>query len=855
MKYFLFLTVFLIQSALFGQFTDDFSDGDFTTNPVWSGDVGLFSATSNVLNSQSPGAATYYLSTASTLSTNAQWEFFIDLQFGTSGANIVDVYLMSDAANLNTTSNGYFVRFGLTSDEISLYKMVGGIETILIDGVDGLINSTSSNPFAIKVSRTSTDLWNLEYDDGAVGSFISAGTVTDASIGTSSFFGMLIEQSSAASPINGHFFDNIEVGNIPMDNTPPTLLSAAAINANLIDVLFDEAVDPATAQDFLNYDIQPFLSASSAVIDGTNPALIHITPISPLTNGTPYVLYTNLIEDLSGNASGSQSANFIYLIAESPLPGDIAINEFLCDPTPAIGLKEVEFVELYNKSSKIFNLQGWKLGDNSTDGTILDGWLLPGEYIVLTTTAGVDSFAVATGVTSFPGLNNSGDNIVVRDDNGVTLDSITYSDDWYGDPAKDGGGYTIERINPFDPCTDFSDWRASNDASGGTPGAVNSIFDATPDTQAPSIFQLIAYSPNVVQIDFNEGMDSTSLANANILTAPSLTISNRYITGTAPTSMTIQFVENIAESQDYSIQIQDVSDCWLNTTTLFGVFALPGLPAEGDVIINEIMCNPLSGGSDWIELYNNSEKLIDLYQWELAGYSNDTISGNKTINDHFLLQPGEYVVVAEDTLHILQNYPEYVPGRFVETDIPSYSNEEGTVYLIYLNQILDQVHYFDDWHFTLLDDDDGKSLERMDPDGVSNDKNNWHTAAESIGFATPGKENSQFYPAITNGEFSFTSETISPDNDGFEDVLQVNYEMSEPGLVATFTIYDDRGRLIAEVLESELISLRGTFTWDGVRKDNTKASIGMYIAVFEAFNIDGSVVFAKKKTFVVAGRL
>ena len=358
MKYFLFLTVFLIQSALFGQFTDDFSDGDFTTNPAWSGDVGLFSATTNVLNSQSPGAATYYLSTASTLSTNAQWEFFIDLQFGTSGANIVDVYLMSDVADLNTVNNGYFVRFGLTSDEISLYKMVGGAETIIIDGVDGLINSTSSNPFAIKVSRTSTDLWNLEYDDGAVGSFISAGTVTDASIGTSSFFGMLIEQSSAASPVNGHFFDDIAVGNIPVDNIPPTLLSAVAINANLIDVLFDEAVDPATAQDFLNYDIQPFLSASSAVIDGANPALIHITPISPLANGTPYVLYTNLIEDLSGNASGSQSANFIYLIAESPVPGDIAINEFLCDPTPAVGLKEVEFVELYIKSSKIFNLQG-----------------------------------------------------------------------------------------------------------------------------------------------------------------------------------------------------------------------------------------------------------------------------------------------------------------------------------------------------------------------------------------------------------------------------------------------------------------------------------------------------------------
>ena len=196
-----------------------------------------------------------------------------------------------------------------------------------------------------------------------------------------------------------------------------------------------------------------------------------------------------------------------------------------------------------------------------------------------------------------------------------------------------------------------------------------------------------------------------------------------------------------------------------------------------------------------------------------------------------------------------------MPGNFVQTDIPSYSNDEGTVYLIFQNQEIDKVAYLDDWHFKLLDSDDGKTLERLDPDGISNDRNNWHTAAEAIGFATPGGENSQFYPATINGNFSFASESVSPDNDGFEDVLQVNYEMSEPGLVASFTIYDDRGRLIANVLKSELISKRGTFTWDGIRDDNTKTSIGMYIGVFEAFGIDGEVVFTARKVFTVAGKL
>ena len=855
MKYFLFFLTIISQSILFAQFSDDFSDGEFTTNPVWSGDGGLFTVTSGELNSQSPIAATYYLSTPSTITSNAQWEFFIDLKFSTSGANFVDVYLMSNTADLTVATDGYFVRFGTTTDEISLYNTVGGVESLLIDGVDGLINSGTTNPFNIKVTRTTSNDWDLQYDDGATGSFISAGIINDAAVNSSGFFGVLIEQSSAASPINNHFFDNFNVSTIPVDLNSPVLISAVAINPNLVDVLFDEPLDIVSSQIAGNYLIQGFSAISTATIDGVDPALIHLIPTTPLTNGGSYILETNLIEDLMGNVSGVQTAPFSYLIAESPIPGDIAINEIMADPDPVVGLRNAEYVELYNRSNKIFNLQDWKLGDNSTNGTIQDGWLMPGDYIILTSTSNVDSFAVATTVTSFPGLNNSGDNIVIRDENGITLDSLTYSSDWYQDENKDGGGYSLERINPNDPCTDFSDWRASNDVLGGTPGLENSIYDLTPDTESANISQLIALPPNFLEVHFTEGMDSTSLSNTIITISPNLTVLNNSVLEATPTMLTLEFVESLVPSQPYTIELLNVADCWLNSSTVIGNFALPDIASVGDVVINEIMFNPLSGGSDWIELYNPSDKLIDLFNWELAGFSNDTISGNKTITEHFLLHPDTYVTIGEDTLQILQNYMEYTLGRSIETDIPSYANDEGTVYLINQNQVMDAVSYLDDWHFELLDDEDGKSLERLDPTALSNDQNNWHTAAESIGFATPGKENSQYYPAITNGEFSYTSETISPDNDGFEDVLQINYKLTEPGLIGSFTIYDDRGRKVAEVLKSELMALEGTFVWDGVRSDNTKATIGAYIGLFEVLDLNGTNVFVKKKVFAVAGIL
>ena len=349
-------------------------------------------------------------------------------------------------------------------------------------------------------------------------------------------------------------------------------------------------------------------------------------------------------------------------------------------------------------------------------------------------------------------------------------------------------------------------------------------------------------------------MDSASLANSQVLVAPILTIQNTYVQEAHPTMMILEFAPNFQASQTYSIIIQNAADCWLNATDLIGQFALPENASEGDVAINEIMFNPITGGTDWVEVYNTSNKLIDLYQWELANYDDDTISNNKIIGEHFLLYPDSYAVISEDSSQIIQQFSQAVLGTFVQSDLPTYSNDSGTIYLISNNTLIDYVSYDADWHFALLDDDDGKTLERLDPLADANSSSNWHTAAEALSFGTPGRLNSQYRPELINGEFSYSSESISPDNDGFEDVLQVNYQMMEPGMVGTFTVYDDRGRLIAQVISSELLALEGTFTWQGITDAGNKASIGTYVGVFEAFSADGEASFVKRKAFVVAGQ-
>ena len=131
---------------------------------------------------------------------------------------------------------------------------------------------------------------------------------------------------------------------------------------------------------------------------------------------------------------------------------------------------------------------------------------------------------------------------------------------------------------------------------------------------------------------------------------------------------------------------------------------------------------------------------------------------------------------------------------------------------------------------------------------------NWHSAAESVGWATPGFENSQYYPGQITGEMvTVLPEIFSPDNDGVDDVLNINYELETPGYVGTVTIFDANGRIIRNLVQNELLAATGTISWDGLNNKREKARIGIYIIYFEIFDLEGNVS-GVKKTCVVASK-
>ncbi len=856
MKHIFYFFLLFNLFTTYSQVTDDFSDGDFNSNPTWSGNTSEFIVNNNQeLQLNSSGSSTSYLSLNNNLANidDKEWRIWVKQSFSPSGSNNGRIFLCSDNSDLMNASNGYFIQLGEagSNDAIRLFKLDNNVSSEICSGSNAQI--ATSFDISLKIIRNTNGDWSVYADLSGGQNYSFLCSSNDGSNLFGSFSGVICNYTSSNS--TKFYFDDVYIGDEQVDLTPPNILSVNVANSNTLDILFDEAVESTSAENTSNYSISPAISITGALRDGGNFSIVHLSLATPLINGSSYTLNTSNISDISGNIMISEQIDFSYLISDTPLKGDVIINEFFADPSPSVGLPDEEFIEIYNKSNKIFNLNGWFIGDASSEGTISEQWILPGEIVVLCSNSDTSLFNQSVGVSSFPSLNNSSDDIVLKYSNGITIDHISYTNEWYKDEAKEDGGYSIELINPNDPCSDIDNWTASNWPSGGTPGEINSVYNTTPDVSAAEISSLIAIAPNFLEITFNESMDSLSLMDAPMTFNPSLSIQNKYVTSSFSKFFTLEFNETLNPSELYTINITGTEDCWQNSNSLSGFFTLPEEADSGDVVINEIMSNPLTGGSDWIEVFNNSNKVIDLINWGFSNFDDDTISNNKLISDHFILNPNEYAVIGQDSNFVLNNYPYSQIGTFINSDLPTYSNDSGTVYLIFNNKVYDKVSYKPDWHFLLLDSEDGVSLERINPNSESNTPNNWHSAAESYSFASPGIKNSQYVPIVNNGSLSLTNEVISPDNDGFEDVLIVNYKMSESGLLGNAKIYDDRGRPIKTIFQNELLGTESSFYWDGLKDDGTKTSIGTYIIIFEAFSTNGNLIYTQKKAFTLAGKL
>jgi Lamin Tail Domain/Bacterial Ig-like domain/CHU_C Type IX secretion signal domain len=1118
------------------QVTDNFADGDITVNPTWSGDLSDFITNPlEQLQLTNTIAATSALSTATFQSSlnNVEWNFYIKLPFSPSSSNYARFYLASDQSNLKGSLNGYYVQFGESGslDAVQIFRQNGTSSVSVCRGIDGLI----ANSFAIgvRVTRNASGLWSLYVDPAGGTNYNLQATGTDATYTTGSFFGMTCVYT--ISNATKFYFDDVYQGSIIVDTAPPTIVSTTVISSTQLDVVFNESVDLTTSQVLSNYSANNGLgNPTTATRDASVLSKVHLTFANAFAANVSNTLTVTNVQDLNGNAITSVNTNFTYVVVFPPAFKDVIINEIFADPSPQVALPTVEFIEIYNKSSTTYNLQGWKLTDGSATATLGNYNLVPNGYLILcpiNDTAQFTQYGQKMGLVSFPSLNNSGDNLKLLDNTLAAIDSVNYSDTWYQDVVKKDGGWTLELINPNYPlsCSASGNWRASYNSNGGTPNLINSVYSTAPDVTAPSIAGALAISANTITVCFSEALSQTELSNLNnylisggignpisvaynssltcitlttaialqqattysislsnfsdcfgnallnpnttftyyvpktndivineimadpdpfvnlpnyeyvelynrspfaislagwtfsagtntkalpdyilngnsyvvfastsaapnypasqhvigVTSFPALTNSGQTLTvkdvagnvisnvsyndtwyqntakadggwsleqidpnnpcggienwrasvnpfGGTPGEInsvnatnadlagpsvsraavvstdtvqvffneplaystltdTLSYVINNGIGYPYSIKIMGndnlsvklslrtnlqpqiiyqitvgntITDCVgnvLNSDNNTALFAIPDTIKAGDIIINEILSDPKTGGYDFVEIYNNSNKVFDLQSLRLSQYdrTNNVPTSIKIIsNEGYLFFPQQYLVLTANSSVVKSQYYTTNPKAFLDlSSMITMSIDSGSVCLSTTTDIVDLFFYTEAMQFPLLNSSKGVSLERIDFNRPTKDANNWHSAAEAVGFGTPGYKNSQYNEAGTaETDFEIMPEVFSPDMDGYNDIVNLNYKFDTPGYVANVMIYDSKGRLVRNLVRNELLGTNGTFSWDGINETKDKERIGIYVFYIEVFDLKGNLN-KYKKTCVLASKL
>jgi hypothetical protein len=846
MKKSLFLFAFLLLQLPFlqAQLSDDFSDGDFTNSPTWSGDVGEFQiSTGNELQSNGPsGSATLHLSTPNTQFSNTKWEFLVKLDgFNPSTSNYAQVYLMSDASDLEGSLNGYVVRVGRTSDRIQLSKLTGTGFSTLVETADSYLVGNNTN-VRIQVTRDALGNWSLKTDLAGGTNFTEIGTAFDDTFTNTSHFGVLVRHSSTRR--NLFFFDDFLIELIP---TIPTisLSGATASNSNQVLVIFSDTVDLATAETEANYSINngigaptlaevvgfnqvrltlasslsannyeltannvenkaktatipanskasfaftpPEINLVSASQFGQNGVRITFSDTVDLTTaeteanyfvnngiGVPilaestafnqvlltftdasiktgnYNLTVNNVQNKSKTATVSANSiasfDFVGVIGFR----ELVINEIFADPSPTIDLPDAEFVEIHNPTTSSINLKDATFSDASSSAIFPDYELASNSYLILCARSDTNSFkpfGATLGLSGFPSaISNSGELLQLKDAFGNVIDEVDFELSWYRDAVKNDGGYSLEIINPTnDSCFwGMQNWIASTDASGGTPGKINSVFDNTPDTQSPEITQVVTQSLDTIFVEFNEKLTNSTLVSANIsISNGSETILVNQVVPLTPITFYL-LIQPLTAGKLYELVFSNVEDCTGNPIgTNSSQIGLGRTPTFGELVISEIMADPEPQVGlpevKYVEIHNTTSDLISMKDVAYSDNTKSALLPNQNIAS------GEYILLSSTSASVisaLQPFGKVIgvssfPEPNTTGDDLSLRNPNG--------ELLHSVFYDDDWYRDDDKNDGGYSLEIINPtnDSCFWGMQNWIASTDASG-GTPGKINSVF---------------------------------------------------------------------------------------------------------------
>jgi hypothetical protein len=542
----------------------------------------------------------------------------------------------------------------------------------------------------------------------------------------------------------------------------------------------------------------------------------------------------------------------------------LIIDEVYPDPTPSLGLPSYEYIEVRNNTSAPMELRYWKISDGSSTATIATACALqPDSVVILCPAAAASAYSAlgaCIGLAAFPSLNNESDELFLIAPEGNVIHAVAYELSWYGNSIAAMGGHSLEMIDTRYPCSGEKNWSASTDPKGGTPGKVNGVNGSQPDQQNPRLLHAYAESPFQIIVNWYETLDSLYAREPD-----HYSLEGRGVKQSTPLrplfqSIRLDLNEPLEPGKRYSLTVLNMRDCagnrtpWADTVTV-GLFEDP---IPNDVICNELLFDPLPDGSDYVEWYNRSGRIINLQDLYLANRSAVGLPINpvRVSERPLALLPGHYIVLTEQPEQLGINHPPPSPLSYHKINaMPSLPDDRGDLLLMdRKGKTIDALHYEKDWHYPLLHMTEGVALERIDPNAPTQERHNWSSAASVTGFGTPGKRNSQFMtPAASPTGLTVHPGTFSPDNDGFDDRTGIYFDLDAPGTLVRIRVYDSQGRLVATPWTPSTLPQNGVLWWDGTNDRHQVLAPGRYIFLIELIRSTGKVQ-SIKKTVLLARR-
>lgn len=260
---------------------------------------------------------------------------------------------------------------------------------------------------------------------------------------------------------------------------------------------------------------------------------------------------------------------------------------------------------------------------------------------------------------------------------------------------------------------------------------------------------------------------------------------------------------------------------------------------KGDVILNEVLFDVATGESEFVELYNMSDTWISAKSLSIAtrkanGNLNYITPLSSDAND--AIPPHTYIILSRNVDDVCEKYG--CGDGAVSFSLPkmaALSNSGAHVVLLdKKDNVLDEFAYDPKMHSQFSTVDKGRSLERVSFDG-----DEWVSASDECGGATPGRKNSA--ASDKKEELVCIQSFITAD---FPQII-IEYSFPKPDFKGTLLCFDRFGKQICTLFDYKLLDREGVYKWDGTDDAGEMLPTGIYVLLFEAVSESGDRIRKK----------